>query len=131
MSASINPLKIARDVIVIGASAGGHSAVIEILSRLPEDLPAFIGVVIHRGAQSKSNWSPTLGSKTKPRVIEPASGELLTRGVVYVAPSDCHMTFNHDRVTLDHEAKQNFTRFMLASRFHRNDGGDTAPRAAD
>ena len=46
----INPEKIARDVIVVGASAGGIRAVIELLSRLPADLPAFIGVVIHRGA---------------------------------------------------------------------------------
>jgi chemotaxis response regulator CheB len=55
--ATLNPLHIVRDVIVIGASAGGHSAVVEILSRLPQDLPAFIGVVIHRGAVSHSNWS--------------------------------------------------------------------------
>jgi two-component system, chemotaxis family, protein-glutamate methylesterase/glutaminase len=110
MGASINPLKVVRDVIVIGASAGGHSAVIEILSRLPEDLPAFIGVVIHRGAVSKSDWSHTLGSKTKLRVVEPADGELLRRGVVYIAPSDCHMTFGNDRVSLDHEAKEHFTR---------------------
>ncbi|HWZ88371.1 MAG TPA: chemotaxis protein CheB [Polyangiaceae bacterium] len=110
MNASINPLKIVRDVIVIGASAGGHTAVIKILSRLPEDLPAFIGVVIHRGALSKSNWSQTLGSKTKLRVVEPVDGDLLGRGMVYIAPSDCHMTFGRDRVFLDHEAKQNFTR---------------------
>lgn len=110
MGAWINPLKIVRDVIVIGASAGGHSAVIEILSRLPTNLPAFIGVVIHRGALSPSNWAHTLGSKTKMRVVEPANGELLTRGVVYIAPSDLHMTFGNDRISLDHQAKQNFTR---------------------
>ena len=110
MSDTINPLKIVRDVIVIGASAGGHSAVVEILSRLPKDLPAFIGVVIHRGAVSKSDWSHSLGSKTKLRVVEPASGDLLAPGVVYVAPSDCHMTFANDRVWLDHEPKEHFTR---------------------
>jgi two-component system chemotaxis response regulator CheB len=84
--------------------------VTEILSRLPADLPAFIGVVIHRGAVSQSNWSHTLGSKTKLRVVEPADRELLTRGVVYVAPGDCHMKFGHDRVFLDREAKEHFTR---------------------
>lgn len=110
MGASINPLKIVRDVIVIGASAGGHRAVIELLSRLPEDLPAFIGVVIHRGAVSKSNWSDTLGSKTKLRVVEPANGEPLRRSVVYIAPSDCHMSFGHECVALDHHAKEHFTR---------------------
>jgi len=107
---AINPLKIVRDVIVIGASAGGHSAVVEILSRLPKDLPAFIGVVIHRGAVSKSDWSSSLGSKTELKVVEPASGDLLTRGVVYIAPSDCHMTFGGGHVSLDREAKEHFTR---------------------
>jgi two-component system, chemotaxis family, protein-glutamate methylesterase/glutaminase len=110
MSASINPLKIVRDVVVIGASAGGYSAVIEILSRLPKDLPAFIGVVIHRGAVSKSDWSQSLGSKTRLRVVEPTNGDLVGPGVVYIAPSDCHMTFDGDRVWLDGEAKEHFTR---------------------
>jgi len=31
--------------------------VIGILSRLPADLPAFIGVVIHRGADSMATWA--------------------------------------------------------------------------
>jgi two-component system chemotaxis response regulator CheB len=88
MTASINPEKIARDVIVVGASAGGIRAVIELLSRLPADLPAFIGVVIHRGAESASNWSAVLGVKTKLRVVEPDQGDSLTHGVVYIAPSD-------------------------------------------
>ncbi|HEX6275438.1 MAG TPA: chemotaxis protein CheB [Polyangiaceae bacterium] len=79
-------------------------------SRLPENLPAFVGVVIHRGAVSKSDWSDTLGSKTKLRVVEPANGERLTRGVVYIAPSDCHMTFGQGRVSLDHQPKEHFTR---------------------
>jgi len=81
MSVSINPEKIARDVIVIGASAGGIRAVIELLSRLPASLPAIIGVVIHRGAVSTSNWSHTLGMQTKLRVVEPANGDRLSHGI--------------------------------------------------
>jgi two-component system chemotaxis response regulator CheB len=107
---TINPQRIVRDVIVIGASAGGHRAVAEILSRLPEQLPAFVGVVIHRGAVSNADWSLSLGYKTKLRVLEPAGGELLTRGEVYVAPSDCHMTFEDGRVSLGRGAKEHFTR---------------------
>ncbi len=110
MNLPINHEKIARDVIVVGASAGGIRAVIEMLSRLPADLPAFIGVVIHRGAVSTSNWSGTLGMKTGLRVVEPADGDLLVRGVVYVAPSDCHMRFEHDRIALDGGAKEHRTR---------------------
>lgn len=110
MSASINTEKIARDVIVVGASAGGVRAVIELLSRLPEDLPACIGVVIHRGAVSMSNWSTSLGKKTKLRVVEPSNGESLMRSVVYIAPADCHMTFEHDSIALDGGAKEHRTR---------------------
>jgi two-component system chemotaxis response regulator CheB len=110
MSVSLNPQKLVRDVIVIGASAGGIRAIIELLSRLPPDLPAFIGVVIHRGAHSPSNWSSVLGMKTKLQVLEPVSGDLLIRGVVYIAPADCHMTFERRRIVLDGEAKEHHTR---------------------
>jgi two-component system chemotaxis response regulator CheB len=93
MGVSINQERIARDVVVLGASAGGIRAVVEILSRLPRDLPAFIGVVIHRGADSTASWAGVLGMKTKLRVVEPNAGDALTTGFVYIAPSDCHMTF--------------------------------------
>jgi two-component system, chemotaxis family, protein-glutamate methylesterase/glutaminase len=110
MSVWINPQKIVRDVIVVGASAGGIRAVTALLSRLPADLPALLGVVIHRGAASSSDWSRVLGSRSKLRVVEPSNGDPLTRGVVYVAPSDCHMTFEHDKVALDGGAKSHSTR---------------------
>jgi two-component system, chemotaxis family, protein-glutamate methylesterase/glutaminase len=110
MSGSINREKIPRDVIVVGASAGGIHAVIELLSRLPADLPAFIGVVIHRGAGATSNWSDVLGMKTTLRVVEPADGDSLIRGVVYIASADRHMTFEHDSVVLDGGAKEHRTR---------------------
>jgi|GEM_PF-6480287 len=45
MASSINAESLARDVMVIGASAGGIPAVTQLLSRLPslpEDLQAFI-----------------------------------------------------------------------------------------
>jgi two-component system chemotaxis response regulator CheB len=110
VGASINQEKIVRDVIVMGASAGGIRAVIEVLSRLPEDLPAFIGVVIHRGADSTATWADVLGMKTKLRVVEPNDGDPLTRGFVYIAPSDCHMTFEHGSIVLSGGPKEHHTR---------------------
>jgi two-component system chemotaxis response regulator CheB len=110
MRISINTNKTVRDVIVIGASAGGIRAVVEILSRLPADLPAFIGVVIHRGAASMENWSSVIGMKARLRVVEPSNGQALQRGVVYVAPADCHMRFEHAHVALDGGAKEHRTR---------------------
>ncbi len=32
------------------------------------------------------------------------------RGVVYIAPADCHMTFEHDSIALDGGAKEHHTR---------------------
>lgn len=110
MEASINAEERARDVIVIGASAGGIEAVMEVLSRFPADLPAAVGVVIHRGASSTSDWSNVLGMKSRIRVVEPAHGERLSRSIVYVAPPDCHMVVERERVLLDDGPKRQFTR---------------------
>lgn len=110
MSDDINSEKTVRDVIVIGASAGGIRAVIKLLARLPADLPAFIGVVIHRGATTPTNWSATLGSETQLQVLEPSDGDRLTRGCVYIAPSDRHMRFESGRIKLDVRPKEHFTR---------------------
>jgi len=110
MSVLLNPEEIPRDVIVVGASTGGIRAVIELLSRLPEDFPAFMGVVIHRGADSTATWSEVLGMKTKLQVVEPADGDELTRGFVYIAPADCHMRFEPGRIALDSGAKEHHMR---------------------
>ena len=57
-----------------------------------------------------SNWSTTLGMKAKMRVVEPTDGDPLTRGVVYIAPADFHMTFEHGKIALDRGAKEHGTR---------------------
>src|SRR6185437_2628422 len=110
MRTSINAEARARDVIVIGASAGGIWAVIEILSRLPADLPAVVGVVIHRWPDSPVDWSAMLAQQTNLRVVQPADGDSLARGVVYIAPANCHMTFTGEKVHLDHGPKRQYTR---------------------
>jgi two-component system, chemotaxis family, protein-glutamate methylesterase/glutaminase len=107
---TINQEEVARDVVVVAASAGGIPAVIEILSYLPADLPAFLGVVIHRGRRAPADWSGMLARKARLRVVEPAAGDPLTRGFVYVAPTDANLVFVGDRVALDHTTKENYTR---------------------
>jgi len=110
MEISINTEKRARDVIVIGASAGGIQAVGEILPRLPATLPAIVGVVIHRGSRSAVSWATLFERKTNLRVIEPADGDRLVHGVVYVAPSDRHMIFDGEAVHLNRGPKEHHTR---------------------
>lgn len=100
MGNTINAEEIRRDVVVIGASAGGIHAVIQLLSRLPADLPASICIVIHRGSRSPANWSEMLGQQAKLVVTEPHSGSPLAPAHVYVAPSDRHMTLDNDVILL-------------------------------
>jgi two-component system chemotaxis response regulator CheB len=69
-----------------------------------------MGVVIHRGNYSTSNWSEVLGMKTKLRVVEPADGDTMFHVVVYIAPGDHHMRFEHDTIVLDGGPKEHRTR---------------------
>jgi two-component system chemotaxis response regulator CheB len=113
MMGRLNVECLVRDVIVIGASAGGVSAIVELLGELPSGLPTIVGVVIHRGATSPDDWSPSLGKSSSLRVVEPSHGELITRGVVYIAPADHHMTFRDNAVFLDRKPKEHHTRPAL------------------
>ena len=106
----INVDSVVRDVVVIGGSAGAFTQVVTLLSLLPPHLPAIIGVVLHRGAQSAADWSISLGSKCKLRTVEPADGERLERGVVYIAPSNRHLRFEAGYASLREDAKEHFTR---------------------
>jgi len=56
------------DIIAIGASAGGVEAICGLLKHLPANLPAVIGIVLHRPTESTSSsirWPsiPAVGGK--------------------------------------------------------------------
>ncbi len=106
----LNSEHVARDIIVIGGSAGAYPVIAELLAHLPNGLPAVIGIVIHRGAQSAADWSVSLGRKATLRVVEAVAGVSLERGTAYIAPSDQHMTFSHERAELNAGAKEHSTR---------------------
>jgi two-component system, chemotaxis family, protein-glutamate methylesterase/glutaminase len=107
---AINSEGIVRDVIVLGGSAGSYQAIVDILGSLPAGLPAIVGVVLHRGAQSSRDWSVSLGRKAVIDVREGKHGTMLYNGSAYIAPSDHHMMFQAGLVRLDGGPKQHFTR---------------------
>lgn len=106
----INSEQIVRDVVVIGASAGGIPAVTQLLSDLPADLPAILGVVIHRGAHAQANWAELLGRNSMLCAVEPHTGTVLENGFVYVARADHHMRFRGKSVAVDRRVKEHYTR---------------------
>lgn len=117
----MNDTPIKRDVIVIGASSGGVSALRQLCGALPADLPAVVGVVLHRGSWYGGDVTQIYGKAGRIRVQEARTGDRLERGVLYFAPSDHHMVFQVTHVQLSREPKVHFARpaidrlFMSAS----------------
>jgi two-component system, chemotaxis family, protein-glutamate methylesterase/glutaminase len=80
-----------RDLVVIGASAGGIEALQQVLSRLPSDLDAAVLIVLHTSSHSGGLLARVLSRASKLPVVHPADGTLIERGRVYVAPPNFHM----------------------------------------
>ena len=108
-SGVLNQDRVSRDVIVIGASAGGVTALVELFGMLPADLPAAIGCVLHRGA-APSQLASVLGRGSALPVIEPGSGRRITHGVIYLAPADHHLLFHEDGIEVQRGPREHSTR---------------------
>lgn len=95
--------------IVIGASAGGVSALLELVASLPADLPAIVGVVLHVGSQ-ESILPELLTARGPLRAVHPRDGEALVPGTIYVAPPDRHMLFGPEGAELLRGPRENHAR---------------------
>ena len=82
------PLKIAKTVVVIGASAGGPLLIREVIPRLPADLAAAVLVVQHMSGQFTKQFTVNLASISKIRVKEALPGDAFVEGMVLVAGGD-------------------------------------------
>ena len=98
------------DIIVIGASAGGVETLIELLAGLPGDLPAAVGIVLHRSPFFESKLPQVLGRRSDLRVIEAADGQRFDASCAYVAPRDVHTVLEGDRIVLNRGPKEHRTR---------------------
>jgi two-component system chemotaxis response regulator CheB len=99
-----------RDVIVVGASAGGVEAYSTLLSYLPPDLPAFIFFVQHISPHRQSELAQILARQSQLKVVFANGGEKPKKGVVYVAPPDRHLIIKKNRISLGSGPKENRVR---------------------
>jgi two-component system chemotaxis response regulator CheB len=99
------PLK--RDIVCIGASAGGVSALKQVLAELPGDLPAAVFVVQHQAELSGTQLARILGAGSPLRVSDALHGERIARGNVYVAPADNHLLLREGRIEVVRLAREN------------------------
>jgi len=90
----------ARDLVVVGASAGGIEALRELMKGLPADLPAAVLVVIHLAPGSPSFLADILQRDTALPVRKGADREPIRPGTVYVASPNRHLAVHDGRILL-------------------------------
>ena len=96
-----------RDIIAIGASAGGVEVLKELVANLPPDLPAAIFVVLHISPNGPSLLPNILTRNSSWRAIHPKDGDRIEYGRIYVAPPDCHLLIKRGHISLAHGPKEN------------------------
>ena len=80
-----------RDMVVIGASAGGLEALQRLLGALPGNLDAAVLVVLHTSNHEGSVLPNILGRAGPLPVSHPKDGAAILKGHVYIAPPNVHM----------------------------------------
>ncbi len=101
------PTLVPRDLIVIGASAGGVEALIALVKNLPEDLPASVFVVLHIPRHGASVLPAILTRHGNLPARAPEGDEPIESGVIYVAPADKHLVLENGRVRLTRGPSEN------------------------
>jgi two-component system, chemotaxis family, protein-glutamate methylesterase/glutaminase len=96
-----------RDVVVVGASAGGVEALQELVRALPADLHAAVLVVLHVSASSPSVLPTILSRAGHLPAAHAEAGDRLEYGRIYVAPPDCHLQVRDGTLELGRGPKEN------------------------
>lgn len=96
-----------HDLIVIGASAGGVTALIELVKNLPANLDAALLVVLHV-APSSPSILPQILSRSGPfKATHAMDGEPIQKRRIYVAPPDHHLLVEGGRLLVKKGPKEN------------------------
>ncbi|HEV8483986.1 MAG TPA: chemotaxis protein CheB [Blastocatellia bacterium] len=115
-----------RDIIVIGASAGGVEALTTLVRHLPADLTAAVFVVLHVPPDGFSVLPQLLTRAGPLPAFHPKDKEQIQNGHIYVAPPDNHLLVKRGYLRLVRGPKENRRRpsidplFRTAARAYGN-----------
>jgi two-component system, chemotaxis family, protein-glutamate methylesterase/glutaminase len=97
-----------KDIVVIGASAGGIEALRVLVGDLPKDLQASLFIVLHIAASSPNLLHRILNRAGPLPASIPEDGEPIKPGRIYVARADHHLLLEQPgRVRLTRGPKEN------------------------
>jgi two-component system, chemotaxis family, protein-glutamate methylesterase/glutaminase len=96
-----------RDVVVVGASAGGVEALRDMVAGLPPDLPACVLVVLHMPTGGTSALPAILNRAGKLPAVAARHGDWLEHGRIYVARPNHHLMVIDGVVGLSHGPSEN------------------------
>lgn len=99
-----------RDIVVIGASAGGVEAVAALVEALPRDLAAAVFVVVHFPPHTTSVLPRIITRRGGMTAVHPEDGAPIELGRVYVAPPDRHLIVEQGYVRLVRGPRENAAR---------------------
>jgi two-component system, chemotaxis family, protein-glutamate methylesterase/glutaminase len=106
-----------RDIIVIGASAGGVEALQIVVRMLPSDLPAAVFVVLHIPPGIPSALPQILDRSGSIPAAHVRDNQFIEAGHIYVAPPDYHLLLEAGRTVLWRGPKENRLRPAINALF--------------
>ncbi len=91
----------------MGGSQGAIETLIEIVSHLPPQFRTPVFVVIHLPINADSYLPKILSRKGPLPAIHPRDGSEIVPGKIYVAPPDCHLTLESQKVRVKRGPREN------------------------
>jgi two-component system, chemotaxis family, protein-glutamate methylesterase/glutaminase len=104
------PRTLTRDLVVVGASAGGIVALPELIASLPADLAASVLVVQHLPTTSPRHLAEIIRRAAKLPVCWAEHGQRLRNAEVMIAPPGTHLLVDGEAVALNEGPRENHSK---------------------
>lgn len=87
------------NIVAIGSSTGGPKALQHIIAKLPKDFPVPVVIAQHMPPNFTATFADRLNQLSLLEVKEAEHGEVIKKGVVYIAPGRGHMSVARKKIT--------------------------------
>jgi two-component system, chemotaxis family, protein-glutamate methylesterase/glutaminase len=100
----------AFQLVAVGTSLGGFTALKTVLGALPKDFPLPVAVVQHRSHEESEVFAPLLSQETELTVLEVEDKQEIQGGHVYVCPPNYHLLIDERHFALSTDAPVMYAR---------------------